>query len=504
MAEITRNSILAIKEESTEGTPVVPSGATDFTAIQDDLSISPSFSVLENAEIKASLAPSKSILGLEAPTASLSHYLRHSGVEGQAPDYNLLLKGAFGSVASNGTEHSTTSSSTTSVIKLASGGSSHERGTALLLKDGTNGYSIRPVHSRSTNDLTLGFNVATAPASGVATGKAVTYSPANSDHPSLSLFHYVANAGALQAVAGAKVTEFSFSAAAGELINGSFSLEGTKYYYDPINITATDTKLDFTDSTPTTLAATVSASLYRSPHDLAAALQTSMNAQGSVDTFTVTYNDSGASAGKFTIASSGSVFTLKWNTGANTANTIGDKIGFSVAADDTGALTYTSDNAQSWAAGITPSYDSADPVVGKANEVLLGDALDTTCFCASSISFSLSNTKSNINCLCAETGVQGSAFSGRAVTIQLTAYLERHDAEKFYRFKENQETRFCYNFGSKSGGNWVAGKCASLYLPTCTISSFEIADQDGFAVLNMTLTAFADSSGNGECYLNFL
>jgi len=81
MASIqTRSSVLALVTESTEGTPVVPTLATQFVALQDDFSMEPSFDTLENAELKASIGTAKPIQGAENPSASLSHYLRASGV----------------------------------------------------------------------------------------------------------------------------------------------------------------------------------------------------------------------------------------------------------------------------------------------------------------------------------------------------------------------------------------------------------------------------------------
>jgi hypothetical protein len=503
-AIVTRSSVLAVKVESTEGTPVVPSASTDFIAIQDGLSMTPNFNQLENAELRSSIGAAKSIQGLEQPTGGLPHYIRHSGVEGTAPNYSPFIKAAFGALQTNGTEYDTVSGSTTTVVKVNTGeGASFRVGQALLLKDGTNGYEIRPIHSISGDDLTLGFKLANAPGTGVNLGKCVGYYPASSGHDSLTVWRYIGNSGAIDMIAGAKVTGFSFSASAGELINGQIDFEGVKYFYDPIIILAADTKLDFLDNV-TTRAATVTAKVYRDPHELAQALQDSMNSQGSANTFVVAYNDAGASAGKFTISSNGSTLSLLWNTGTNAANTIGDKIGFSTAADDTGALTYTSDNVQSWASSITPTYDSADPLAAKSNSVFIGDVADNVCFESSSVNFALSNTRTQQTSVCSESGVSGSLITGRTATVDLVAYIVQHDVEKYKNYRANDTIRFMYNFGTKSGGNWVAGKSACLYLPSATISSIEVADQDGLAVLNLTVTAFVPSDGSGEVFLNFL
>jgi hypothetical protein len=500
----SRNSALAIKVETTEGTPVSPTAASDYVALQDDFSMEPSFDVLENAEIRASIGSAKPILGAENPSASLSHYLRHSGTEGQAPNYKMLLKAAFGSEVVESTQYDTVAGSTTSVLNVDTGeGAQFERGHPLLIKDATNGYRIRPVYSVSSDALTLGFNVPTAPASGVNLGKAVFYKPANTGHQTLSLWHYLGNSGAIQMTAGARVTELGIDIAAGQLINASFSLEGLEYFFNPIEITSSTRYIDWEDDDGT-FAATVATGFYKDPHALATAIQTAMNDSASTEVYTVTYLDA---SGKFKIVGTGTLLTLEWNTGANTANSIASKIGFSTAADSsgTGATTgYTGGSAITLSAPQTPSFDDSDPLAAKANEVMIGDADDYTCFEASAVNFSLQNDRQVIESVCQTSGRSGSVISGRSVTVSVTALLNQYDADKFSRFRQGTESRLQYSFGVKEGGNWVAGKCGAIFLPSMTITSFSITDNNGLATLEMECTAFVDSDGNGEAYLGFV
>jgi hypothetical protein len=501
---LTRSSVLALKKETTEGTPVLPTAATDYLALQDDFSASPSFNVLDNAELKASIGKAKSILGSEAPTASFSHYLRSSGTAGTAPNFGLLLEACFGSVVTASTEYDTVAGSTTTVVNVDVGeGTNFQRGQALLIKDGTNGYRIRSILSVSADALTLGFKVPVAPGTGVNLGKAVLYKPANTGHPSLTLWHYLGNGGAIQMLAGCRVTSISYAFTAGELINGSYSLEGIAFYFDPITVTSTDTKLDFTDDDGT-WAATVTAKTYKDPHDLASAIQTAMLAANPLQTPTVTYDNL---TGKFNIKTTGTLLSLLWNTGSNTANTIGDKIGYSTASDDTGTAAttgYNSDNAVSYASPQTPSFDNADALAAKDNEVMLGDQVDYVCFEASSVTVDISTPKADKSSVCAVSGISGSIITSREVKISVSALLNQYDADKWKRFRSNSNAQFQYSFGEKSGGNWIAGKCGDIFIPTATITSLSIDDQDGQAQINLELTAYVDSSGNGEVYLNTL
>ena len=501
MALSNRRSVMAIMKESTEGTPVFPSAATDYIAIQDGFSMEPGIQTLENKELRSSLGKAKPILGIEQPKASFDHYIRHSGVEGTAPNYSNLLEAAFGTKTVAGTAYNTTTGSTTSVMHMATGtGVNFQRGQAMLIKDGTNGYSIRPVLSVATDNVTLGFNVSSAPATGISTGKAVMFSPADSGHPSLTISNYRANGGALEVVSGGRVTDFSIDFTAGDLIAGKFSVEGVAYYFDPVTITSSTRYLDFTDNAATR-AAVVTAKTYKDPLDFASAVETSMNSLGSSNTFTVSYS---STTGLYTVTSTGTTLSLLFNTGTNAANAMATKLGFSAASDRTGALTYTSTSVISFAAPNTPSYDNADPLVAKDNEVIIGDAGAGVVLKPSKVSVKFTPARTQLKDVTATSGVSGSLITHREAKITFTAFLDQYDADKFKRFRANDNTQFLYNFGVKTGGNWVAGKCGCVFVPSATISSFKLNDDNGLVTLECELSAYVDSSGNGEIYLNFI
>lgn len=495
----TRNTVFAITKEVTEGTPVFPTSGGDFSAFQEGFSVTPSFTTLESTELQSSLGQTKSTLGFEEPTASLSHYMRHSGVEGTACDFDPLLEAAFGIKSVNSTERLTTTGSTTTLVKLASGGSDFSRGKAIMVKDPalTNGYQIRNVSSVATNDLSIAQALPGSPASGVGVGKCIGYEVANSNHPTLDLFTYRGNGGALELITGARVTEFSVAAQAGEFLNASFSLSGIGYKFDPIEITSSTRYIDFNDGG--VKVATVTAKTYKDPYELADAIALAMDTASS-DTITCTYSDD---TRMFTIATNGASLSLLWNTGANTANSIAPKIGFSTAADSTAALTYTSPTALSFAAPYTPSYDSADNLAVKNHQLIFGSSTEITCVDAQSVNITLTNTKSDLTSICSETGKSGSVISARAETIEVVAYLTLGQALEFKRFRNNDEIVFTYNAGAKSGGSWVPGTCVNFHAPTARIASIEIGDSDGIATLNMSLQPFV-KNGQSEFYMNML
>lgn len=101
-------------------------------------------------------------------------------------------------------------------------------------------------------------------------------------------------------------------------------------------IAATNKYIDF-DEGGAELTATLTPGNYNA-QTLVTEIQTRMDA--AARTYTVSYSETTA---KFTIARGAGNFTLRWQSGTNTANTAGTTLGFNVAANDTGAATYTSD-----------------------------------------------------------------------------------------------------------------------------------------------------------------
>ncbi len=503
----TRNSRLALVEEVTQGTLVEPSAATQYIALQDGFSFDPQREELENAELSGSIGQAATVLGAEAPAASLSHYVRHSGVEGQEPNFGLLFKSLFGAKAVAGTQYDTVAASSAgsstaraSINVDAGEGANFQRGQALLIKDPTNGYSIRPVHSIVTDALKLGFNLAAAPGSGVNLGKAVLYKPATSGHPTISGWLYRGNGGAKEAIGGLRVLEGSFEVTAGQMINASFSIEGVGFYFNPILITASNNKIDFKESGGgSELTATIPVGQYKDPHDLATAIKTALDDVGAA-TYTVTYNDAN---GKFTIATDGVFLSILWNTGTNTANTIATKIGFSAGADSTGATTYTSANAYTLTSTHTPSLDTEKPLVAVSNEIMLGDYFDYTSFSTESIKGSLTNEKVDVKDITAASGKSGSVITKRGASIDIVAALSPYESKRFSRFRQGLTTSFLWNFGRKVGGNWSPGQCGCLYVPEGTITAFRLSDSDGLVTLEMSLRPFVQD-GLGEIYLNFV
>lgn len=511
MAAPFNSSVLAVKAETTEGTLVNPA-AGDFIPARAGFSFQAALETVTSDEFQSDIGASKSFATKEVPTATIPLYVKHSGTESTAPESAILIKSCIGTETDNNTEYTVTSgssagsSSARGYLAMASNQEDNfVEGQGLLIKDGTNGYKVRNVYyvDSANNRLDLSFNVANAPASGVALGKAIHYRPTGTGQPTFSAWHYQASSSAqfAQAFAGCRTTNLTFNLAANSLAEMVATVGGIEAFYNPLIVASTNSYIDFVDDGGTK-AVQVTSDEYNSPINLAAAVQTAMDA-GSVNNITCTYSNS---TGKFTITSDGSTFSLLHNTGANIANTILDDLGFSAAADDTGALTYTSDTAfdPSPYGGITPSYDTSDSIVVKNSEILIGLYDAISCKVASTVSVSIDTPKSDVPSICASSGVDSSILASRTVSVSATVLVEQHDVRFFDQLINNTTVGFAVNTGVKdSAGNWTAGTVLNIYSPNMSITGALIANQDSYAVYNITGTCFVNTT-NKDIHINFL
>lgn len=497
---LARNSVMAFVPEVTEGTPVAPSGAAQFVPLRPGFAMAYEVETLDNEELLSDIGAAKPNKGKESVTGEHSAYIKASGTVGTAPELDPLYLSILGGKSIASTEYNTVASSTTAIVKVDTGeGSTFEQGEALLVKKAA-GYEIRNVASISTDDLSVNFLLTDAPGTGVDLGRAVLYRPA-ATFPSFTGWLYNGNGYATEMGSGCQLTELSMEFNVNEYASASFSYAGTKYHFNPITITAGDNDdIDWTDDDGTA-AATVPAGVYRTPQALASALQDAMNA-ATTETITVSYSNV---TGKFTIAATGAVFSLLWQSGANTADTIGTTLGFSVSADDTSALTYTSDNAQSYAAPYTPSYDAVDPIVVKDAELMIGTQAQNICVCARTVTVTISKEIEDADCICEETGTKQKVATGRTVTMEAEFFLNQYDAQMVDQLINNTTVSAMLNVGPKVGGNWVAGKCVNVYLKNAAITAFSRTG-DEFILGTVTVNAFvpSDSTQGKDVYINFV
>lgn len=494
---LNRASSFALTREVTPGVYVAPTTPAQFVPLRPGNELSYEPESLDSDELINDIGASKSFIGKESVSGTHAAYLRHSGVEGQEPQLGVLFESILGSKHIAVTEYDTIVGSTTKILKVNTGeGAQFVEGQAVLVKNGV-GYEIRNIDSISGDDLILNFALKNAPGIGVNLGKVITYIPAAQGHPTFSTTKYVGGGFAKEVSAGDTVTELSITADANGFGEVEFSFEGTRYYFNPIIIGATNKFLDVTDDTGA-VAIQIAEGIYKTPIDLADALHAAANAASAED-YTITYSNT---TGKFTIASTSTVLTLNWQSGPNTANTIGTTIGFLVAADDSGSLTYTSDNAQTYAVPVTPAYDSADAIIIKNAELFVGGVNDNSCICAQTVKITASKTVEDVDCICEETGVLEKIPTAREVTAEIASVLKKYDASLLDALLKNTGLSAMLNCGPKTGGNWIPGKCFNVYFQKCTVNSYK-TQGDSFVQAGFTLKGYVTSTEK-DIFINFV
>lgn len=511
----TRSSVAAFEEETTEGV-LAAEEAADFVPLRDGFDMKPDFESLDSDEIINDIGATKSYQGKAIPKGTFPMYLRHSGTAGTAPEYAVLIKSAMGTQTNNGTEYSVTAGSSAgtsaargSLEMAANDEDNFLDGQAVLIKDGVNGYSIRNVYDVNSagNQLDLNFNIATAPASGVALGKANHFSPASDDHVTFSAYHYGASSGSdyKQAISGCRTTSINMDFPANGFATINFDIEGIEHYWNFMEVTSSNNKINFKEAGGgAELTATLDSEVYNSPLELAAEVASKMTAASTLSrTYTVSFN---SSTGKFTI-SVATFLSILWKTGTNgsdnTDTHAGTLLGYSDAADDTGAVTYDSDNAQTYSPSVTPTYDGQDNIVLKASELMIGGYADYTTRKVIKASCTIGTPKTDVPDLANARGIDSSLIASREAVFTCTILMLEHEAELYDRFLNNTTSSLMFNTGHKSAGNWVAGKCFNLYFPNCTLRKVSNIDNDGYRVFEIEAKAFVDSSQK-DVHINYI
>ena len=505
MAYATRSSVFAFVPEVTEGTVVDPA-ADNFTVVREGANIAGAVNTVTSDELRNSIGSSKAFATNQQPTGSIPKYLKPSGVEGQAPDYGILIESCLGAVDVNSTEYSTAAASTAGTstvpakLKVTAGVEANfSDGHAVLIKDGTNGYKVRNINARASGELTMSFNLNAAPADLIPLGKAVMYYPQDVDQPTFTAHMYqssAAGSGVHQAMAGGRTTALSMEFTANELASASFEIGGLSFYVNPITIAAASRYIDFVDSDGTA-SCQLEQKTYSSPVELAAEIASKMTA-ASVDIISCAWSHS---TGKFTISSNGSTFQLPWLTGTNTANSAKAKLGFT--ADDTGSLTYTSDSAQTYAPPVTPEYDDQSPQVVRYNECQLGNFYDHLTVGGSNLTINIGAPKTDIANFAAQNGLDESVVLNREVTVSGTLKFEKHNVGLFDALINNSEIQLAYTHGQRLAGNWIPGTIVHTYLPSISLTASTIVDQDGYLVVQIEGTAFVGDD-LADIYIAFL
>jgi hypothetical protein len=234
---VTRNtSVIAVKEETTEGVFVAPAAATDYVQpLADGFEIAPAKELIDRTVLTASVGRVSPRTGTKSVTAALPVEFRASGTEGAATDFDLLLKGALGNVRTITTQTTTKAAgNTATVLQIEDADISKFSVGDLVCVLESGDHTPSFVTAVDTTLTTANITVSPGRETGVFSNSVVvsksrTYYPANDGHPSLSLSYYWGNTKRTSG-AGCKVTTMSLdNFSVGQIASLNFGLEGLSF-----------------------------------------------------------------------------------------------------------------------------------------------------------------------------------------------------------------------------------------------------------------------------------
>lgn len=224
---VSQNTVIYIKEESTEGTYVAPAAGSDaILPLADGVELTPSRELVDRNVLNGSIGKNQSRKGMKSVAGNISVEFKAHGTEGTAPEYGLLVESALGSARSAATQ-TTTTGNTASVLEFGTT-PNFAVGDIVMVK-ASGAYHISPVTAVGATSITLLRAASGSFADGVVVAAVQTYYPANSGHKSISVTKYVEDAIEEQGI-GCKITSMALSNfSVGQLAQLDFGMEGLTY-----------------------------------------------------------------------------------------------------------------------------------------------------------------------------------------------------------------------------------------------------------------------------------
>lgn len=216
---IINNTGVAVEEETTEGTLVLPSAAASFIApLADglnDITIQAKES-LERANSNASLDKSASVSGIKFPSGTIGVEYK-SGDSEAAPEYGVLLESGLGATEAASGDIATTTGHSTTLINMVSTSAFAVNEIVVVKEVGGEIIHCSPIASLVTDtSITLLVAYSASFADTVTVKKMVDYRTADSGHTSFSVTKYSTGSGIKTAAvretgAGCKTTSIALS-----------------------------------------------------------------------------------------------------------------------------------------------------------------------------------------------------------------------------------------------------------------------------------------------------
>jgi len=250
------NTVYAVEVEDTEGTYKAPQADTSFVqTLADGAEMTPAKDLLERNIFNGSIGKTTPRTGTRSVTGAMPVEMRASSTEGDAPEYDALMRSAMGSrrqVTATTADDTDAGGphTTTRIYLLDADASKYSVGDCVTVQV-TGDYHTSPVTAVSNTPGDVYVDLLIAADNAFTDGDVIaavsTYVTADSGHPSLSISKYVETT-VLEAATGSRVNSMSLeSFTTGQLANWNFGFEGL---YSDRTLTAQPFTPAYSDALP--------------------------------------------------------------------------------------------------------------------------------------------------------------------------------------------------------------------------------------------------------------
>lgn len=212
-----------------ETTAQAPGSSTDYVQVlSDGFEISPAKELVERTILTSSIGKVSPRASTKSVSGGLPIELRAAGVEGQIPQFDPILRSAFGYRTKMKNQITTGSGHTTSTLNITNADKKLSVNDMIVILESGN-HHICFATAVTGSSITI-FPVAPfTPSNGVVLAKTVTYKPANANHPVYTVSGYWGNEIREQAI-GCRTSSFAIeNFSTGQIPQQTFQFEGLSF-----------------------------------------------------------------------------------------------------------------------------------------------------------------------------------------------------------------------------------------------------------------------------------
>lgn len=232
------NTTYAVEIEDTENTYKAPTAATSYVqTLADGAEMTPAKELLERDIFNGSIGKTTPRTGIRTVTGSLPVEMRAASTEGDAPEYDALLRSALGSrrqvTATTADDTDSATPHTASRIYLLNADASKYNVGDIITVEVAGDYHTSPITAVSNTPGDVYVDLLVAADAAFTDGDIIqavsTYVTADSGHPSLSVSKYIETT-VLEQATGCRVNSMALeNFTTGQLASWNFGFEGMDF-----------------------------------------------------------------------------------------------------------------------------------------------------------------------------------------------------------------------------------------------------------------------------------